>query len=149
MVIDNSILQEPKRWLIPPAWSLGVELQAYLLLPFIIYFKPIKIAAAVISLCVFCAASLGLIQTDYFGYRLLPGVLFMFVLGIAIYKNTSKNEKADCFDTYFPAIVYVTLVLLLVILGVFGMLHSRYVKETILGILIGMPIVIYLSLIHI
>ncbi len=38
MWIDNSILTEPKWWLIPPAWSLGTELQAYILLPLAISF---------------------------------------------------------------------------------------------------------------
>lgn len=145
MVIDNSILQEPKWWLIPPAWSLGTELQAYLVLPFIIYFKSIKILVAVASLCIFCVASLGFIQTDYFGYRLLPGVLFIFILGVSIYKNTYEKGKPDLFDNYFPIIVYATLILLLIILGIFKMLLYPYVRETILGILIGMPVITYIA----
>ncbi len=145
MVLDNSILQEPKWWLIPPAWSLGVELQAYLVLPFIIYYKSIKIVAAIISLCIFFVASTGLIHTDYFGYRLLPGVLFIFILGVSIYKKTSEEGKPDFFDNYFPLFVYAILTLLFIILSVFKMLHSPYVSETILGILIGIPIITYLA----
>ena len=145
MFFDNSILQEPKWWLIPPAWSLGTELQAYLILPFIIFFKPIKILAAIISLCVFCIASLGFIQTDYFGYRLLPGVLFIFILGSSIYKNTSNKGKPDKFDEFFPAIVYITMILLLIILGMLKILLHPYARETIIGILIGIPIVTYLA----
>lgn len=145
MIFDNSILQEPKEWLIPPAWSLGVELQAYLILPFIIYFKPIKIVLAIASLCVFSLASLGIIHTDYYGYRLLPGILFIFILGVSIYKNTSEKSKPDMFDHFFPAFVYATLLLLLIVLGMFKMLLPAYVRETILGILIGMPIITYLA----
>lgn len=145
MVLDNSVLQEPKWWLVPPAWSLGVELQAYLVLPFIIYFKPVKIVAAIISLCVFCVASFGFIHTDYFGYRLLLGVLFIFILGTSIYKNTLDMGESDVFDKIFPVLVYATMIFLLIILGVLGKLLQPYVRETVFGILIGMPVIIYLA----
>jgi len=145
MVLDNSILQEPKWWLIPPAWSLGVELQAYLILPFIIYFKPIKIVVAIASLSVFIIASMGVINTDYFGYRLIPGVLFIFILGVSIYKNTSKEGILDLFDKYFPIFTYLTLILLLIIFYRYEMLLTPYVRETIFGILIGVPIITYIA----
>ncbi|HED35477.1 MAG TPA: acyltransferase [Gammaproteobacteria bacterium] len=145
MYIDSFILQKPEWWLVPPAWSLGVELQAYLVLPFIIYFKPVKVIAAAISFFIFCLASLGVIQTDYFGYKLFPGVLFIFILGVSIYKNTSEKEKSDLFDEYFPPFVYMTLILLFIFLGVLKMLTHQFVRETIIGILIGMPIIIYIA----
>jgi len=145
MVLDNAILQDPKWWLIPPAWSLGVELQAYLLLPFIVYFKGVKIVLAVISLTVFSMASLGVIDSDYFGYRLLIGVLFLFILGVSISKSIADANKADLFDRYFPAFVYAYLILLLIISGLYETLHYPYVRETIFGVLLGMPTIIYLS----
>jgi peptidoglycan/LPS O-acetylase OafA/YrhL len=145
MFFDNSILQEPKWWLIPPAWSLGTELQAYLILPFIIYFKPIKVVTAVLSLFIFIVASVGFIHTDHFGYRLIPGVLFIFILGVSIHKQTSDSERVDLFDIYFPAFVYGILIILLTILGIFGSILSPYIRETTLGILIGLPIIIYLA----
>ena len=145
MVLDNSILQDPKWWLVPPAWSLGVELQAYLILPFIVYFKPVKIVFGIISFCVFVLASCGVFHTQFFGYKLLPGILFIFILGASIYKNNMANGKEDIFDKYFPLVVYATLVLLIIVLGAKGMLLVQFVRETILGVLIGMPIIIYLS----
>lgn len=145
MLIDNSILQDPKWWLIPPAWSLGVELQAYLILPFIIYYRSIKIVIAILSFTTFIIASFGVINTDIFGYRLIPGVLFMFILGVTIYKNSSEYVTADFFDKYFPAIVYLILVLMLIILGISNMLLAPYIRETIFGILIGFPIITYIS----
>ncbi len=145
MFIDNSILQEPKWWLIPPAWSLGVELQAYFILPFIVFYRKIKIIIAIVSFFIFITASLGIINTDIYGYRLIPGMLFIFILGVTIYRNTSENVVEDIFDRYFPAIVYATLVLILIILGVSNMLLAPYVRETIFGILIGFPIITYIS----
>ncbi len=145
MLIDSSILQDPKWRLVPPAWSLGVELQAYLLLPFIIYFKYVKIILAIISLCIFIIASIGIINTNHFGYRLLPGVFFMFILGASIYKNTADNGNSDLFDLYFPIIVYIILLFLLIILGINKMLITPFVRETILGVIIGLPIIVYLG----
>ncbi len=145
MLLENSILQEPKWWLVPPAWSLGVELQAYLVLPLIIYFKPVKIAVAILSLGVFFVANLAYISTDFFGYRLLPGVLFIFILGLSIYRNTSQNTKADLFDKFFPVLVYITMIVLLITLAMLNILHSSDMRETIMGILIGIPIVTHLA----
>jgi peptidoglycan/LPS O-acetylase OafA/YrhL len=53
MFFDNSILQDPKIWLIPPAYSLGLELQAYFLLPIIFLSKRIRCIAAISSLSIF------------------------------------------------------------------------------------------------
>ncbi len=145
MLIDNSILQEPKWWLIPPAWSLGVELQAYLFLPFILHFKPVKIILATASLFIFLMANIGILHTDYFGYRLLPGVLFMFILGISIHNRTSQESKADLFDSYFPIFVYVILLFLMITLSMQKMLHTPFIRETILGILIGLPLISHMA----
>ncbi|MDH5231733.1 MAG: acyltransferase [Gammaproteobacteria bacterium] len=145
MILDNTILQEPNWWLIPPAWSLGVELQAYLLLPFIIYYRNIKIVLGLISLCIFCAACFGVIHTNYFGYRLLPGVFFIFILGVCIYNTASEKRDADIFDKYFPSFVYIMLILMLIVLGIFRKLLEVYVVETIIGLLVGIPVISFLA----
>ena len=145
MVLDNSILQDPKWWLVPPAWSLGVELQAYLILPFIVYFKPVKIVLGIVSFGIFVLASCGVFHPQFFGYKLLPGILFIFIMGASIYKNNKEQGEEDLFDKYFSLVVYATLVLMIIILGAKGMLLVQFVRETILGVLIGMPIIIYLS----
>lgn len=68
--------------LVPPAWSLGVELQFYLLAPFLVLL-PARALAGVMaaSLAVFAAAQAQWLHADHFGYRLLPGVLFAFLSG--------------------------------------------------------------------
>ncbi|WP_339136379.1 MAG: acyltransferase [Candidatus Electrothrix sp. GW3-4] len=145
MFWDGSILQDPKWWLVPPAWSLGVELQAYLLLPLAIYFKPVKVVLSLLSLCIFILASFRVLHPHFFGYKLLPGVFFIFIIGGSIYRRYVEGEEVDFFDKYFPEVVYTLLVALVIILGAKGMLLVQFVRETILGVLIGMPIVIYLS----
>lgn len=67
--------------LLPPAWSLGVELQFYLLVPLLLGRPRWAAVAGVLSLGVFCLAQFGVLDTDFFGYRLLAGVGFVFLAG--------------------------------------------------------------------
>jgi len=71
--------------LIPPAWSLGAELQFYLLAPFMLLWPRLGIALALGSLWVHIQALHGSLQTDWYGYRLLAGVLWVFGLGMLMY----------------------------------------------------------------
>jgi peptidoglycan/LPS O-acetylase OafA/YrhL len=143
MVINSSILTNPEGVLVPPAWSLGLELQAYLILPYIIFYKPVKLVLGIISLAIFILANIGIINTDYFGYRLLPGILFVFILGLTTYRNTQTSSSTDLFDKYFPSITYAALLLLLIYLGISSCLCVPYTRETICGILIGLPIITF------
>jgi len=68
--------------LIPPAWSLGLEIQFYVLAPWILRLESTMFAKIVLlSAMVWCAAQVNLINTDIWGYRFLPGTLFMFLTG--------------------------------------------------------------------
>lgn len=145
MFFDSTILQKPDWCLVPPAWSLGAELQAYLFLPLVFYFRSLKIIFSILSLFIFVSACMGFIHSKAYGYVLLPGIFFIFVLGTSIYNTRFKGKDLDLFDKYFPPFVYIMLVFLLIILGVQEQLTARYVREVILGILIGLPIVTYLA----
>ena len=67
--------------LVPPAWSLAAELQFYLLMPFLLLGWRWIAAAMALSISVFVLAQFKVLNSDIFGYRLLPGVLFIFLLG--------------------------------------------------------------------
>ena len=73
--------------LIPPSWSLGAEIQFYLLAPLLILFPRIGLVAALFSLLVQVLAWLGVLHADWWGYRLLPGVLWFFLLGAAVHNK--------------------------------------------------------------
>lgn len=77
--------------LIPPAWSLGAEIQFYLVIPFILLARG-RVPALVLSLLVFAAASVGFLHTEWYGYRLLPGILFVFLLGSWLYDIDARGD---------------------------------------------------------
>ena len=132
--------------LIPPAWSLGIELKAYLVLPFIIIFKPIKIIIAISSLVVFLLAVLGFINTDLYLFNLIPGVLFMFVLGSSIYNITvKKNHNPDLFDKCFPVVVYLFMAFLIITIGMHKKLLNSDLMEIGLGVMLGFPAIVFIA----
>ena len=70
---------------IPPAWSLGLEMSFYLVFPFyLLMTSSVQQLVLLCSLGVAVAAYCGIINTDWFGYRLLPGTFFIFSLGAAL-----------------------------------------------------------------
>ncbi|WP_375474579.1 acyltransferase family protein [uncultured Nostoc sp.] len=81
-----------KFMIIPPAWSLGLEGCFYLLIPFILIYKLEKIFFW-LSYIIFLMAYLGIIHTDYFGYRLIFGTIFIFICGSFLYKNNNINTN--------------------------------------------------------
>jgi peptidoglycan/LPS O-acetylase OafA/YrhL len=143
MFIDVAVIRD--FCVLPPAWSLGAEIQAYLLLPLIIHRSmPAKWMVGLSSLAIFSAASLGVLDPDIWGYRLLPGILFMFLNGAALCKTIKNPELADKFDRMFPILCWIWLLLLLIGLTVAYRLHP-FSCATILGFLIGLPIVLFTS----
>lgn len=77
--------------ILPPAWSLGLEVMFYLTIPFLVI-KNARAPAFVLSALLFCVACLGYINADIWGYRLLPGVLFMFLSGSYLYEGTAGEK---------------------------------------------------------
>ena len=67
------------------SWSLGLEATFYLLLPFLLITPPVlRFGIFVGSICIFAMALLGFLPTMDFTLRLLPGTLFVFMLGAAM-----------------------------------------------------------------
>ncbi|MFA6136904.1 MAG: acyltransferase [Sulfurimonas sp.] len=138
MYIDSTVLSNPSWWLIPPAWSLGTELQAYLLLPFALISKRVKLLLALISFIIYTAANFSLLNPDYFGYRFIVGVFFIFLLGAAIQSN--KQE-----DRYYIITIFALIATLSLYFTFTNSFSQAYTKETFIGILLGIPLVYTLS----
>lgn len=131
--LDVNVIKMPTgpNFLNPPAWSLGAELQAYLLLVLAIKFRMLGFILAIFSFCVFAIANLGFINSDIFGYRLVCGVFFIFYTGLLIFNKEYKKLS-------FFYILSIILLLTLIIKGSFGI----YSIETLSGYLIGVGLVL-------
>jgi len=74
---------------IPQAWSLGLELTFYLIVPALVLFAGNRLTRgiALASCLVATMAAFGYITTSTYGYSTLPGTLFVFMLGIEIHRK--------------------------------------------------------------
>lgn len=80
--------------LIPPSWSLSAEVQFYLLFPLLLLWKGARTTALCLSLTVFAAAMGGALHPEWYGYRLLPGVLFFFLTGSLLFDGRHRTVAA-------------------------------------------------------
>lgn len=124
--------------LIPQAWSLGLELTFYLLFPLIMLGRYRSIFLLV-SVMVWLVAAFGMINTDAWGYRLLPGTLFMFLLGSYIYddRRIAWNHAAVRALLLLPACA--------ILLVIFGKMRLPYTFEVLLGLALGIPALFWLA----
>ncbi len=132
----------PPWYLIPPAWSLGAEFQFYLLVPLLLRYPKLTGIIFIFSLVIYSCANLNLINSDYFGYRLLPGVIFIFLIGIYLQKLLHKTilpfEKVLLFFTYIYSVLWFIIIVLH--FDIYGV----YTRETLLGIILGVPLVFFM-----
>ncbi|MGF6135497.1 peptidoglycan/LPS O-acetylase OafA/YrhL [Pseudomonas sp. EB276 TE3739] len=119
--------------ILPPGWSLGLEMSFYLLIPFLLIFKAQGVAFAV-SVGIFLLACLGFINTDIYGYRLLPGVLFIFLCGCYLYQRNVKGMAIVAGTAVAAALMFVAIMA--------GWIERRpFNAEVTLGITVGIPLV--------
>ncbi len=123
--------------LVPPAWSLGAELQFYLLAPLMLLWPRVGVALACLSLAVHVAAMHALLNTDWFGYRLLAGVLWAFAAGMLLFELLQRRSAwAHIVALAAPAVAF----------AVYLYLRARhldnlpYNQEVLLGWGLGLPL---------
>lgn len=126
--------------LVPPAWSLGLEIQFYLLAPWLLRRSRWMLAAMAATLAVATAAHLGLLHADWFGYRLLCGNLYIFLSGAWLYRVHHQKASAApllCIGGFS--------LLLFVISGILGRLDTPYTFEVLVGYLLGLALLAWLG----
>lgn len=85
----------PRTLLIPQAWSLGLELTFYATIPFLLHelnWKRIYFLGY-LSMAFFLLPYFGLLNPFWYGYQLLPGVFFIFVIGMSSNDHSIKRKK--------------------------------------------------------
>jgi len=136
MFIDSTVIKNPDWNLVPPAWSLGTELQAYILLPIIFCFKWLGRLLVFISFIIYMMANFSYIETDYFGYRLLPGVFFIFFIGSHLRNCVEKK------NSYFSLLIFYAAAIFYLGSVMEQNISVPYIEETLLGLIIGIPLAI-------
>ena len=127
--LDVGVLNAPVglNFLIPPAWSLGAELQAYCLLVAAIVFRRTGFIMAIASFIVFAVANLNFIDSDIYGYRTVCGVFFIFYSGFLIFIKDYKKL----------AVFYLAMAaffIFLILRGEFGIFSIEILSGYLLGV---------------
>lgn len=125
--------------LIPPAWSLGAELQFYIVSAWILRSRGQLLPAMIIgSLILWLMAQIGFLNSDWWGYRLLPGIIFIFLVGASVFRR----------NHYIAASVW-TVAVALGIGIITGMVPIMpFNVETSTGIMVGIPLLALLCRFH-
>lgn len=136
--------------LIPVAWSLALEIQFYIVAPLIL-FASVRwsLVLVVASLLVYLLANWGAIDTDTFGYRLLPGTLFMFLVGASIARLgpsfTAGRSPGIGVDHWLIALVF-GMTMATAMTTIFGWREALpFAMETSVGLSLGVPLVLVLQ----
>ena len=122
--------------LLPQGWSLGLEFMFYAVFPFVLL-RGLRLPAAYASLLIFACAYCGKLSADWFAYRLLPGVLFVFIVGSWL-RRQEPNFGARLIGAIY-ALAWIALVAALTIWP-----RRASVSDVLIGFTIGLPIVIAL-----
>lgn len=122
--------------LVPPAWSLGAECLFYVLAPWLWRYWSWALGAAALSVGVEALASLQALPTDAWGYRLLPGVLWLFLAGMALQRYQQTHAK------WVGMVIGLAPAVSLLAAGCLawrGALPTPYNREVLLGFGVAMP----------
>lgn len=127
--------------LMPPTWSLGTEFQFYLVFPLIMLWRA-RIATFALSLAIFIAAATGTINSEIFGYRLLPGILIFFMLGSALF---DAHHHSPARARIITLATVAGSLLLVGFLAWKNYLPLPYNRETLVGLIVFMPLLYWLG----
>jgi len=124
--------------LIPPAWSLAVEFHYYLLIPLLAYLSERWIRCIwLLSLLIWLSSFTDLLDAELWGYRYFVGMLFVFITGRSLW---FARQRGQLFSIESKIVLLILLGLLLFI-SVYQETRFYFQMETVLGLLIAIPLV--------
>ena len=116
--------------IIPPTWTLGLELTFYLVFPYMIYRKKFDLFFFS-SFLIFVLAFSFQFYNRAINYTLLPGTLFIFLIGAYAYYGDIKKNKIFLFT-------FISLLLMLMITLTNKEFYKiLFNKEVLTGIIVG------------
>jgi len=131
-----------------PIWSLGLEIQAYILLPLILKRPKIKLFCLIISFLIFNLGYSG----HYLGFstdtsvlitmRTLPGMLFFFIIGSYLYEIKNQKHSAR------KIVYYIYSLSLISLFTYYKLLHLNipFIKDIFYALLVGTPLIYLISI---
>jgi peptidoglycan/LPS O-acetylase OafA/YrhL len=122
--------------IVTPAWSLGLELSFYIVVPVLLVCLSRRALSGLFfaSLAVFAAAVFLILDPNQWGYRLLPGTLFMFLTGVAL---ADPKRLAP----FLPGMVWGVALALYVATFVYPQAFNVPLNKSVLaGLLLGIPL---------
>jgi peptidoglycan/LPS O-acetylase OafA/YrhL len=128
--------------LLPPAWSLGCEVLFYLLAPWLWQRWRWAMLLGAASLGVQALAWHDVLHSDWWGYRLLPGVLWIFLLGMALHRYQAAHPSATSRTVACAPLCAAGIA---AYLGALGHLSQPYHREVLIGLGLGLPLIHLLS----
>lgn len=125
---------------IPVAWSLALEFQVFLIMPFIYRNKVLFYSLGLISMIIFLASNLSYLNKYTWGYFKFPGVLFIFLTGSII-----AQSKVNIIKSYLA--IFIALISLSGFLFVeVGFIErGGFQSEVLLGIFLGVLLIIQIK----
>ncbi|WP_349252525.1 acyltransferase family protein [Burkholderia cenocepacia] len=124
----------PHALTVPQAWSLGLEAQFYLVMPFLLILR-LRVLAILLSLAFFLLPVFNVVDPDTWSYRMLPGTLFIFLVGSLL---RTGNRRL------FVSFIYVVSVVLCGLSATSASIMPPLFEVT-LGVVIGVPVVTLLT----
>lgn len=124
-----------------PSWSLSLELQAYLVLPFILKKSTAKLVAGLASFLIFILANIFSAHPAFLGFYTLPGMLFCFIIGGYI----SSSDLNETKSMRWVGLIYLGILASSILMGIFSDFTKYFTKDVFIGLLIGIPLVVIIK----
>ncbi len=136
----------PHRLIIPLSWAIALIVQFYIVAPFLLVSKRRMVIASALSMVVFLISFLGYLNNEAFGYRLLPGTLFIFLAGSLLYSLKNKSlTRTKSSALVFLVFAWVVSAVLIACLWAYPRLDVRYSADVLIGFFFGLPLLHYLG----